>query len=282
MPSLSLSPSPLPSAWECSGLSQDELVRHLASHRLIQTQRVYDALHSVDRDLFMSTRVPASIAYQDAPQSIGYGATISAPHMHAMCLELLADKLQPGHRALDIGSGSGYLVAAMARMITGKTNGHSAADAATTSHHASTSSSTSTRAATAAPAAQPTSTSAVSPTVSVVGIDHIDELVTMSRANLARWDSHYTDDIVVVTGDGRQGVPGQQFDAIHVGAAAPTIPPALIEQLKPGGRLVIPVGRGTQHLICVDKDARGALTQKTVTGVMYVPLTDERKQRGGV
>ncbi|VDK88796.1 unnamed protein product [Onchocerca ochengi] len=48
-------------------------------------------------------------SYQDFPQQIGYNATISAPHMHALALELLKDHLREGSKALDIGSGSGYL-----------------------------------------------------------------------------------------------------------------------------------------------------------------------------
>lgn len=53
----------------------------------------------------------------DSPQSIGYGVTISAPHMHAHALELLKDQLTPGENALDVGSGSGYLTTCMAIML---------------------------------------------------------------------------------------------------------------------------------------------------------------------
>lgn len=52
---------------------------------------------------------------RDAPGR-GYNVTISAPHMHAMCLDLLHDFLRPGCRALDVGSGSGYLTVCMALM----------------------------------------------------------------------------------------------------------------------------------------------------------------------
>lgn len=55
--------------------------------------------------------------YLDSPQSIGYGVTISAPHMHAHALELLRDQLINGTRALDVGSGSGYLTACMASLM---------------------------------------------------------------------------------------------------------------------------------------------------------------------
>ena len=52
------------------------------------------------------------------PQPIGHGATISAPHMHAHVLQLLDDKLQPGAKCLDVGSGSGVLLAYMAQMVS--------------------------------------------------------------------------------------------------------------------------------------------------------------------
>ena len=67
----------------------------------------------VDRAHFVAN---AADAYYDAPFSIGHGVTISAPHMHAMCLELLEEQLRPGARALDVGSGSGFLAVAMALM----------------------------------------------------------------------------------------------------------------------------------------------------------------------
>ncbi|KAI8097136.1 protein-L-isoaspartate O-methyltransferase [Halteromyces radiatus] len=56
-------------------------------------------------------------SYEDSPQSISYGATISAPHMHGYALEHLENYLRPNMTALDIGSGSGYLTACMAEMV---------------------------------------------------------------------------------------------------------------------------------------------------------------------
>ena len=53
----------------------------------------------------------------DSPQPIGKAATISAPHMHGYCLELLKDHLLPGNKALDVGSGSGYLTSVFAHMV---------------------------------------------------------------------------------------------------------------------------------------------------------------------
>jgi protein-L-isoaspartate(D-aspartate) O-methyltransferase len=67
---------------------------------------VIDAMKNIDRKFYVphGTR-----PYEDAPQGIGHNVTISAPHMHAMCLEALSAQLTPGARALDVGSGTGYL-----------------------------------------------------------------------------------------------------------------------------------------------------------------------------
>ena len=54
--------------------------------------------------------------YQDCPQSISYNVTISAPHMHAYCMEWMKDKLVPGAKVLDVGCGSGYLCATFYEM----------------------------------------------------------------------------------------------------------------------------------------------------------------------
>ncbi|KAH9973770.1 protein-L-isoaspartate O-methyltransferase [Lactifluus volemus] len=82
--------------------------------------------------------------------------------------------------------------------------------------------------------------------------------------------------IVLLTGDGRLGELPEKgpYDAIHVGAAAREVPPALVEQLASPGRMVIPVGTYSQRLMQVDKDARGQITQRDLFGVVYVPLTD--------
>jgi protein-L-isoaspartate(D-aspartate) O-methyltransferase len=77
-------------------------------------------------------------------------------------------------------------------------------------------------------------------------------------------------------GDGHQGWPDQApFDAIMVTAAASEIPPALMGQLKHGGKLVIPVGvpNQTQTLYIIEKNANGELAQREVLRVRFVPLT---------
>jgi protein-L-isoaspartate(D-aspartate) O-methyltransferase len=67
------------------------------------------------------------------------------------------------------------------------------------------------------------------------------------------------------------------FDAIVVTAAAGSIPPPLVAQLKPGGRMVIPVGGSfsQQMLMLVEKDAKGRVQAKQIASVVFVPLTGE-------
>ncbi len=87
------------------------------------------------------------------------------------------------------------------------------------------------------------------------------------------------DNISLRVGDGYAGWPERApFDSIIVTAAAPHIPAPLVEQLKPGGRMIIPVdnGRGFQQLILVEKKADGSTRERDVLPVRFVPLTGER------
>jgi len=78
-------------------------------------------------------------------------------------------------------------------------------------------------------------------------------------------------------GDGYKGWPEHApFDAIIVTAAPEHVPPALIEQLKPGGHLVIPVGKLAQQLLVVTKNADGSTSQREITPVQFVPLTRDK------
>jgi len=85
-------------------------------------------------------------------------------------------------------------------------------------------------------------------------------------------------------GDGYLGWPEQApFDGILVTAAAPRIPPPLVEQLRPGARLVLPVGEhiGRQELLVVEKGADGTTRAQTILPVAFVPLTRGRSQPPG-
>ncbi|CAI5953589.1 unnamed protein product [Closterium sp. NIES-64] len=225
------------------GRSQVELVSYLERIGVLRRggqSRAAQVMRQVDRGLFVPPG-PWVHAYQDSPQTIGFNATISAPHMHAQCLELLENHLQPGMRALDVGSGTGYLTACFGLLLA--------------------------------------------PTGKAVGVEHIPELVERSKRDMARSAAgHLLESGVIAlhTGDGRQGwLHDSPYDAIHVGAAAPEIPLALKQQLKEGGRMVIPVGTWSQDLLVVDKLPGGRFKESHVASVRYVPLTSKDEQLEG-
>jgi protein-L-isoaspartate(D-aspartate) O-methyltransferase len=103
-------------------------------------------------------------------------------------------------------------------------------------------------------------------------IEIFRELADSARARLNRLGYSR---IVVRHGDGHNGWPEEApFDAIVVTAAGSHIPPALTRQLRPNGRMIIPVGSvyGAQYLILVEKDAKGALRTRNLLPVAFVPM----------
>ena len=108
----------------------------------------------------------------------------------------------------------------------------------------------------------------------VYSIEIIKGLGEEAKARLQRLGY---ENVEVRIGDGYQGWKERApFDAIIVTAAAGHIPPPLIEQLKPGGRMVLPVGEPytTQYLTLVEKDKDGKINTKRLLPVAFVPLTD--------
>ena len=85
------------------------------------------------------------------------------------------------------------------------------------------------------------------------------------------------DNVHVKTGDGWYGWPEvAPFDAIMVTAVGEDVPGELVQQLKPGGRMVLPLGsEWEQHLVVIDKAADGTTTRREVLPVMFVPLTGD-------
>jgi len=100
-------------AWFLDTKTNEDLINQLQERKIIKSKSVVEAMLTIDRGDFSDSKN----VYLDSPQPIGYGATISAPHMHAEALERLQDHLKPGMTALDVGSGSGYLTACMAYMV---------------------------------------------------------------------------------------------------------------------------------------------------------------------
>ena len=106
----------------------------------------------------------------------------------------------------------------------------------------------------------------------------IETVVDLGRHAAARLAELGYANVEVRIGDGYGGWPEKApFDAIVVTAAAPDIPPALVEQLKPGGRMVIPQGErwGVQDLLLITKRADGGVERKNVLPVRFVPLVHE-------
>ena len=84
--------------------------------------------------------------------------------------------------------------------------------------------------------------------------------------------------IEVKTGDGYKGLKEHSpYDCIIVTAAPPKIPQPLIDQLKIGGRMIIPVGRWFQELVLIEKSDKG-ITKKKIVSVMFVPMTGEAQK----
>jgi len=191
--------------------------------REIHDSRVLDAMRTIPRHLF----VPAdrtSQAYSDQPLSIGEEQTISQPYMVAVMSEAL--ELTGGERVLEVGTGSGYQTAVLARL---------AREVFSMEMHAS--------------------------LAAAAG----DLLAQLGFSN-----------VVMVTGDGSEGLASHApYDAIVVTAAAPAVPPPLIEQLAEGGRLVIPIGpvggSETQELIRVRRLGKRT-TQEVLQYCRFVPL----------
>ncbi|GAA6023123.1 hypothetical protein JCM11491_000079 [Sporobolomyces phaffii] len=231
-------------AWTCTGSTNAELVANLTKHGILKTPRVIQAFNQIDRQYYVQTA-----PYADSPQRIGYGATISAPHMHAHAVENLEPFLQPGSHVLDIGSGSGYLVAIFHQLVSpsgGTVLGIDHLPELVSQGLSNLSSDPATRDALApAPASSPPSP--CSPLANVLG-------------------------------DGRLGapqvlVPPTGYSAIHVGAASNEFPERLIDQLATPGRMFVPVGRdwGEQWIWQIDKDRDGKVNKKKLFRVNYIP-----------
>lgn len=176
-------------------------------------------------------------AYVDTPLPIGSGQTISAPHMVCLMNEEL--RLEVGHKVLEVGAGSGYHACTIAEIVA-----PSDIDRSLWGH--------------------------------VWTLEIIKELADYARRNVEK--AGYGDRVTVIHGDGSKGLPeNAPYDRILVTAAAPDIPQPLIDQLKPGGILLIPIGRpySTQVLVKIEKKIDGKITRRSLLNVIFVPLRGE-------
>ncbi|MGQ4834418.1 MAG: protein-L-isoaspartate O-methyltransferase [Candidatus Asgardarchaeia archaeon] len=210
---------------------KEEVIKYLKRTGFVKDPRVIKAFLKVPRELFVPVEY-RNHAYDDNPLPIGYGQTISAIHMVLMMCEHL--DLKPGHKVLEVGTGSGYHAAIMAELVTsddGLVKGH------------------------------------------IFSIERIPELAEFARTNLMK--AGYSDRVTVIIGDGTLGYPPEApYDRIIVTASGPSIPEPLLEQLKTGGKLLIPIGERfyLQELYLIRKKDDGTIEKKSLGGVAFVPL----------
>ncbi len=108
----------------------------------------------------------------------------------------------------------------------------------------------------------------------VYSIERVESLAAGARERLRGIDVE-VERVHLRTGDGSRGWPeAAPFDAILVGAAAPSVPTALEEQLAEGGRMVVPVGGDEQRLLLIRRRG-GELEREEVEGARFVPLVGE-------
>ena len=115
----------------------------------------------------------------------------------------------------------------------------------------------------------------------VVGIERQHDLIKVARERLERLGY---DNVRIVEGDGTRGCPDEApFDAILAAASGSHVPKPLIDQLAPGGRLVMPIGSPdwVQELVKVTKRPDGTTEQENLGGVRFVPLIGEEGWRDG-
>ena len=214
---------PAPQADQRSAAREGERRRMVDEQLLgrdITSPRVLEAMRKVPRHLFIP-EPQRDRAYHDSPVPIGLGQTISQPYIVAFMTQAL--DLEPGHRVLEIGTGSGYQAAVLGEI-----------------------------------------------TREVYSIEVLPELGERARATLTALGYGH---LRLKTGNGYLGWPEHApFDRIIVTAAPPEVPPALVQQLKVGGLMAIPVGTTEQDLLILRRTATGIETLQTLP-VRFVPMT---------
>jgi protein-L-isoaspartate(D-aspartate) O-methyltransferase len=216
--------APLPEVPDPYVARRRRMVDEDIAARGIADPRVLAVMREVPRHRFVHER-EVDQAYEDHPLPIGHGQTISQPYIVAFMTEVV--RPQPGDRALDIGTGSGYQAAVLARL-----------------------------------------------TQQVTSLEILCPLADEARTRLTALG--YAN-VEVRCADGWKGAPDvAPFDVIVVAAAPDKVPPELVRQLAPGGRMVIPVGPegyAGQTLLAIEKAADGTVSTRRVLAVRFVPMT---------
>lgn len=206
------------------GAARAELVQSLRRSG-IRNEAVLRALGEIPRHQFVPPGL-ADQAYRNCALPIERGQTISQPYVVARMTESALGGAESLHRVLEIGTGSGYQAAVLARVAA-----------------------------------------------EVCSVERVKHL---HRQAAGRFAALGMDNVRLRHGDGAEGWPERApYDAILVTAAAPEVPSALLEQLTPGGRLVIPVNAVWSHqeLQEITRGAKGEIRRK-IDDVVFVPLLE--------
>jgi protein-L-isoaspartate(D-aspartate) O-methyltransferase len=220
---MSMCTAPQAGAQEDRAAERRRMVADQLRARDVKDARVLSAMEKVPRHRFMPEEVRDE-AYGDHPVPIGHGQTISQPYIVGFMTEAL--DVQPDHKVLEIGTGSGYQAA-----ILGELAGE------------------------------------------VYTIEIVEPLAESAGKTLAELGYK---NVHVRAGNGYDGWPDKApFDRIMVTAAPDEVPPALVEQLKMGGIMAIPVGTLFQELRILRRTPERMETLKTLP-VRFVPMTGKK------
>ena len=214
----------------------EKLVSNLKKDGTLKTSPVIRAIQAVPRAKFLPKDTQAYAA-TDTPIQIGFGQSVSAPHMVAIMNEAL--QLEVGFKVLEVGAGSGWHAATMAEIVAPKN-----APRSEWGH--------------------------------IYTVEIVSALAETAKKNVM--NAGFGDRVTIINADGSKGYPEKApFDRILVAAAAPRVPKPLVDQLKSGGVLVIPVGSPFlfQNLMKLTKQGDGKILEENLGGVSFVPLTGE-------
>ncbi|MEM2117553.1 MAG: protein-L-isoaspartate(D-aspartate) O-methyltransferase [Candidatus Bathyarchaeia archaeon] len=218
----------------------ERLIDSLVREGILRSPKVIKAMRSVPRGKFLPENMQSYSAV-DTPLPIGFGQTVSAPHMVSIMNEAL--QLEVGHKVLEVGAGSGWHAATIAEIVAPKD-----APRSEWGH--------------------------------VYTVEIVQGLAEYARKNVL--NEGYGDRVTIICADGSLGYPEKApYDRVLVTAAAPYVPKPLIEQLKPGGIMLIPVGSAHlfQTLMKITKGVNGKIKEENLGGVAFVPLTGKYGHR---
>lgn len=207
--------------------ARERMVAAQLEARGLRDRRILAAFRAVPRHLFVAPDFWPD-AYEDRPVPIGHGQTVSQPFIVAYMASLL--ELSGAERVLEVGGGSGYAAAILARLAR-----------------------------------------------EVFTIELEPELCERARRAL---DEAGAAEVRLKQGDGLAGWPdAAPFDRIMASAAMAEAPAALLEQLKPGGWFLGPLGPGPNQRLTRIRRTQEGFGSETLAPVLFVPMRKKKEDR---